>query len=160
MQQSIYRPNQQKSNNQIPGTHTLHKKQWPTISLCTSHFTKRTRIWSPQRYHDATQTNPQIIHANSLRTITNPNLPSKRDPHPRTKLQWTKPTISVSHGTQLYITTSPQWYYTIRKNQPWPSHAGFLHNYLNSTDQYIPQDSLTPVLIRPRWKEVAVPVCE
>jgi len=30
----------------------------------------------------------------------------------------------------------------------------------SSTDQYIPQDSLTPVLITPRWKEVAVPVCE
>jgi len=158
MQQSIHRPNQQKSDNQIPRTHTLHKKQWPTINLCTSHFAKQTRIWSPQRYHDTTQTNPQVIHANSLRTITNPNFPSKRDPHPRTKLQWTKPTISASHRTQLYITTCPQWY--CHTNQSWPTHAGFLHNYLNSTDQYIPQDSLTPVLSRPRWKEVAVPVCE
>jgi len=158
MQQSIHRPNQQKSDNQIPRTHTLHKKQWRTISLCTSHFAKQTRIWSPQRYHDTTQTNPQIIHANSLRTITNIHFPSKRDPHPRTKLQWTKPTISASHRTQLYITTCPQWYF--HTNQSWPSHAGFLHNYLNSTDQYIPQDSPTPVLSRPRWKEVAVPVCE
>jgi len=36
--------------------------------------------------------------------------------------------------------------------------VSYVHNYLNSTDQYIPQDSLTPVLSRPRWKEVAVPV--
>jgi len=36
--------------------------------------------------------------------------------------------------------------------------TSFHRNYLKPTDQHIPQDLLTPVLIRPRWKEVTVPI--
>jgi len=72
-----------------------------------------------------------------------------------------QPTISVSHRTQPHVTNPPQLHFPHDSHKPdLTSHTGSLHNYLNSTDQYIPQDSLTLVLIRPRWKEVAVPVCE
>jgi len=52
------------------------------------------------------------------------------------------------------------WQHYRQAPQTWPRHTGPLHNHLNPTDQYIPQDSLTPVRIRPRRKEVTVPLRE
>jgi len=104
LQNVICRANKSELKAKISKTHTQHKEQWPSVSVCTTYLIQSTWIGNHQQDNDSTQTHWHNTNVNTVWAIIHIIILSAWTTFRRTKHRWAEPPIPIGHWHYTHIT--------------------------------------------------------